>query len=53
MYYCLQDIKKIILKFQTDKNSKNKIKDLINTSDVIVLTGGNPEMFYQKVVQET
>ena len=35
------------------KNSKNKIKDLINTSDVIVLTGGNPEMFYQKVVQDT
>lgn len=35
------------------KNSKNKIKDLINTSDVLVLTGGNPEMFYQKVVQDT
>lgn len=34
------------------KNSKNKIKDLINTSDVIILTGGNPEMFYQKVVQD-
>ena len=34
-------------------DNKNKIKDLINTSDVIVLTGGNPEMFYQKVVQDT
>lgn len=34
-------------------DNKNKIKDLINTSDVIVLTGGNPEMLYQKVVQDT
>lgn len=35
------------------KDSKEKIKRRINDSDVLVLTGGNPEMFYTKVVQDT
>lgn len=35
------------------KDSKEDIKKKINDSDILVLTGGNPEMFYSKVVQTT
>jgi len=30
-----------------------KFKNIINESDILLLPGGNPEMFYSKVVQET
>jgi len=33
-------------------DSKEKLKEIINDSDVLLLPGGNPEMFYSKVVQE-
>lgn len=33
------------------KHSKEYIKDSINNSDVIVLTGGNPEMLYKKICE--
>ena len=33
-------------------DSKEKLKDLINNADILILPGGNPEMFYGKVVQE-
>lgn len=36
-----------------DKDNIYKFKDIILNSDILVLTGGNPEMFYSKVVQET
>lgn len=35
------------------KDSKDIIKKKINNSDILVFTGGNPEMFYSKVVQDT
>ena len=35
------------------KDSKELIKEKIRNADVLVLTGGNPEMFYSKVVQYT
>ena len=34
------------------KDSKDYLKKLINNADILVLPGGNPEMFYSKVVQE-
>lgn len=34
-------------------DTKEQIKTLINNSDVLVLPGGNPEMFYKKVVHDT
>lgn len=33
-------------------DSKEYLRGLINNADVLVLPGGNPEMFYSKVVQE-
>lgn len=33
-------------------DSKEKIKDILKKVDVIVLTGGNPEMLYSKIVHE-
>lgn len=33
-------------------DSKEKLKEIINNSDVLLLPGGNPEMFYSKVVHE-
>ena len=33
-------------------DSKEYLKNLVNNADVLVLPGGNPEMFYSKVVQE-
>lgn len=33
-------------------DSKEKIVDLLNKCDILVLPGGNPEMLYSKVVQE-
>lgn len=35
------------------RESKDDIKKKINDSDILILTGGNPEMFYSKVVQDT
>ena len=34
------------------KDNQEKIKEEINAADVLVLTGGNPEMFFQKVVHD-
>jgi len=34
------------------RDSKEYLKNLINSADILVLPGGNPEMFYSKVVQE-
>lgn len=36
-----------------DKNKFKNFKSIINNSDVLIITGGNPEMLYSKVVQET
>ncbi len=36
-----------------DKKNITNFKSYIDESDVLVLTGGNPEMLYSKVVQET
>lgn len=36
-----------------DKNNIANFKTYIDESDLLVLTGGNPEMLYSKVVQET
>lgn len=36
-----------------DKKNFPKFKDIIDESDILVITGGNPEMLYSKVVQET
>ena len=36
-----------------DKVNIPNFKKTINNSDVLVITGGNPEMLYSKVVQET
>ena len=36
-----------------DKNNLANFKTYIDESDILVLTGGNPEMLYSKVVQET
>lgn len=35
------------------KDNTLKLKRIIKESDVLVLPGGNPEMFYSKVVQDT
>ena len=35
------------------KHDSKTINEEINKSDVLVFTGGNPEMFYSKVVQDT
>ena len=35
------------------KDSKEKLKKIINEVDVLLLPGGNPEMLYNKVVHET
>jgi len=35
------------------KHSKEELKKIINNSDILVLPGGNPEMFFSKVVHET
>lgn len=34
-------------------DSNEKLKHIINNSDILLLPGGNPEMFFSKVVQET
>lgn len=34
------------------KHSKELLKEKINESDILLLPGGNPEMFFSKVVQE-
>jgi len=36
-----------------DKENFQKFKQIIDDSDILVITGGNPEMLYSKVVQET
>lgn len=36
-----------------DKKNYHTFKDILKNSDMIVLCGGNPEMLYSKVVQET
>lgn len=36
-----------------DKKNYHAFKDILKKSDMIVLCGGNPEMLYSKVVQET
>lgn len=36
-----------------DKKNLTNFKDIIEESDILVITGGNPEMLYSKVVQET
>lgn len=36
-----------------DKQQIPKFKEIIDSSDILVITGGNPEMLYSKVVQET
>lgn len=35
------------------EENKDKFKKIIDDSDILVITGGNPEMLYSKVVQET
>lgn len=35
------------------KDTRDILIDIINNSDVLLLPGGNPEMFYKKVVQDT
>lgn len=35
------------------KDSKNKLKSMLKESDILLLTGGNPEMFFTKVVHDT
>ena len=35
------------------KDSTQKLKEMIESSDVLVLPGGNPEMFFQKVLHDT
>ena len=34
-------------------DSKEKLKEILNSSDILLLPGGNPEMFYEKVVHDT
>ena len=34
-------------------DSKEKLKEMIKNSDVLLLPGGNPEMFFKKVVHDT
>lgn len=34
-------------------DSTEKLRDIIERSDILVLPGGNPEMFFKKVVQDT
>ncbi len=41
-----------ILNCYDDKQIKN-FKTIIDNSDILVITGGNPEMLYSKVTQET
>ena len=36
-----------------DKDNISQFKKIVDDSDILVLTGGNPEMLYSKVVQET
>lgn len=36
-----------------DKNNIHNFKNIIKNSDILVICGGNPEMLYSKVVQET
>ena len=36
-----------------DKKNLTNFKDIIEESNILVITGGNPEMLYSKVVQET
>ena len=36
-----------------DKDNFKNFKSIIDTSDILVITGGNPEMLYSKVTQET
>lgn len=35
------------------EKDKSNFKNIINTADILLLPGGNPEMFFTKVVQET
>lgn len=34
-------------------HSKDELKDIIRNADILVLPGGNPEMFFSKVVHDT
>ena len=36
-----------------DKDNFKNFKSIIDNSDILVITGGNPEMLYSKVTQET
>ncbi len=36
-----------------DKDNFNNFKTIIDNSDILLITGGNPEMLYSKVTQET
>ncbi len=36
-----------------DRDNFKKFKSIIDDSDILVITGGNPEMLYSKVIQET
>ena len=36
-----------------DKDNFSKFKKIVDDSDILVITGGNPEMLYSKVTQET
>ena len=47
------DEKKIYILNCYDKKNLTKFKDIIEESDILVITGGNPEMLYSKVTQET
>jgi len=47
------DEKNIIVLNCYDKKNYNKFKKIIDDSDILVIAGGNPEMLYSKVVQET
>lgn len=35
------------------KDSKDKLADILNDSDVLVIPGGNPEMLFKKVLHDT
>lgn len=45
--------KNIIVLNCYDKENFKNFKQIIDASDILVITGGNPEMLYSKVTQET
>lgn len=55
----INELKKIGIKEENIKvcncysNSKEEIKEAITESDILLLPGGNPEMFFSKVVHDT